>query len=267
MHFSSQSSALFDVSTADGLNVTPSSVSSAIPSTILAVALSNEMPARTMYAVATSSGQAQLYKVDLPNLQSMGQVVVTSTTGQLVAYANANPTSGAATIAAYNTNQVIQASAISSPLVTRVLDSLGRPVYGARVTYTSSTDGVVLNPPSSFTNSDGYAQTLVTAPAASGQFTVDASSAGTPGTTFTLTVPGSNSGGGGTGGGTSLAAIKVLSGNGQVILEHFQATQALTVLLTDANGNPAANQPVNFSITQGRGFDRRPDSGQHGHRQ
>ena len=252
--YSSQVNQLYDVSVSTGLNVTPSVLQSAIPTNVTSIALSNEIPARSLYAIATANGTTMLYKVDLSSNQAIGQFSITAAPGQLVAYANANPTSGGTSITGYNTGQVVQAGAVSVPLVARVQDSLGRPVFGARVDFTTAATGVTISAVSAFTNSDGYAQTYVTAPATPGAFEVDAVSPGTQGAAYTLTVPGGTTGGGGTGGGgTPVAAIKIAGGNGQILLEQSFTTQPLAVLVTDTSGNPTSGVPVHFAITQGHG--------------
>lgn len=249
--YSSQNNNLYEVTVQSGLNINPSSLLSILPSQIGQFALSNEVPARSLYILAVNQGSNNLYKVDLPTTNIVGQFLVSNAAGQQVAYANANPTSGGATVTAYNAAQVVQPGAISLPLVARVQDAAGRPVFGARVDFTTTVAGAVINPASAFTNSSGFAQTFVTAPTAPGPVTVTAASAGATSATYSLTVPGS--GGGGGGGGTSLASIVIDSGNGQVIPEQFLATQPLTVKVLDANGNPAPNVPVTFTITQGKG--------------
>ena len=247
--YSSQNNTIYDITVQTGLNINPSALLSVIPQNVGGFAVSNEIPSRTIYITGVASGQNTLYKVDLTNNTIVGQFVIPNNPGQIVGYANANPTSGGTVQTALNASQIVPAGQVALPLVVRVQDSLGRPVFGARVDFTTTATGAFLSQASAFTNSEGFAQTLVTAPTTPGQFTVNAASAGTQPVSFTLTVPGT----GGGGGGNTLASIRILSGNGQIVPEQFLATQPLTVLVTDASGNPAPNVPVTFNITQGKG--------------
>lgn len=247
---SSANGGLYEAVIQSGFNLNPSPILSSIPNNVGSFAVSNEIPARTMYVTAAANGQNVLYKIDLTNNSVLGQVTIANASGQVVAYPALNPTSGATTLTAYNSAQIVQPGAISQALVARVQDSLGRPVFGARVDFTTTTAGAVLNPASAFTNSDGFAQTYVTAPTVPGPVPITAASAGTGGASFQVTVPGTTGGGGG---GGSLASIKIVSGNGQIVQEQFLATQPMTVLVTDVNGNPASGVPVTFTITQGIG--------------
>jgi uncharacterized protein (TIGR03437 family) len=249
--YSSQNNTLYEGTIQGGLNLNPSPIASVIPSNIGAFALSNDIPARTAYITATANGQTNLYKVDLGSNTVAGQVSVPTGAGQVVAFPAANPTSGATTITPFNATQTVNAGAASLPLIARVQDSQGRPVFGARVDFTTATAGAVITPASAVTSSEGFAQTVLTAPSTPGVLQVSAATAGAQAATFNITVPGASTGGGG--GSTNLAGIKIVSGNGQALPEQFPTTQPLTVLVTDANGNPAANVPVKFEITQGTG--------------
>jgi len=248
--YSSSNNSLYDVTVATGLNVVQSSLLAVVPPSVGGFVVSNEIPARSAYLTAVSQGVNTLYKVDLTNNTIVGQITVGNNPGQLVAYANANPTSGASVLTALNATQIVQASQVALPLVARAQDSSGRPVFGARVDFTTAAGGGVLTSASAFTNSEGYAQTTFTAPSAPGAYIVTAASTGTAPVDYTLTVPGI----GGGGGGNTLASIKILSGNGQIIPEFFFATQPLKVLVTDALGNPSRGVPVRFQLTQGRGI-------------
>ncbi len=47
--------------------------------------------------------------------------------------------------------------------------------------------------------------------------------------------------------------LSIVSGNGQVTLQFFNTTLPLTVQARDANGNPLANLPLTWAVTQGNG--------------
>ncbi len=252
--YASQNNKIYEITVANGINIIASTLQNLLPNIITGIAVANDSPARNAYVLAVTNGINSLYKVDLATTSVVSSFTVPNAAGQIISYAAPNPTSGAVTLAAFNATQTVQPGATSLPLVVRLQDSLGRPVFGGRVDFSSSAATGTLNPVSTTTNSDGYAQTYAIVPSTPGGVTITATSPGvaTPGT-FTLTVPGSGGGGGGGGGGTQ-AAINILSGNGQVITEFSPFTQSpLIVQVTDANGNPAPNVAVTFSITQGKG--------------
>ena len=243
---------LYEITYATGLSVNPSVLNNSLPKQVRAFTITNEVPSSTMFALATNEqGLTYLYKVDLVNNQVVGQIPATDAAGQVVAIAAINPTSGGSTMTLYNVSQVLTGGGTTLPLVARVLDSLGRPVAGVRVDFATVAASITLSSTAANTNSDGYAQVFATVANSPGTNTITASTPGAPSADFSVTVPGG--GGGGGGGGTTLAAIKIKSGNGQIIQENFRATQALTVVLTNADGTPAVGSSVVFSITQGKG--------------
>lgn len=145
-----------------------------------------------------------------------------------------------------------------------MLDASGLPVYNAPASFTTdSTTGLIINTPSSTTLAEGYAQTTVSNPTPSASCPSAACTVtltvGSATTAFTLNVPASSSGGGtggGPGGGTVSSQVTVFSGDGQVIQENggTPPNNPLTVLVTDANGNPLPNVQVQFAVSSGPGF-------------
>ncbi len=235
--------------TVDPLNIDVSPLASTVPfllNSITGVAISNEIPARYLFATVNVNGQPGLYRFDLANNSASGQNPIPNQTGVL-SFTSAAATQGAATILLYNNNQVLAVSSKSLPLIVRVLDGSGRPVRNVPVKFEPSAGATVANPTVT-TTGEGYAQTTVTSPATSGQFTVTVTVGTTATSTYTLSVSGTTGGGGG-----GDAGVFIVSGNGQLVKELFQANAPLVVLVKDVNGNPLAGAAVTWTITSGKG--------------
>jgi len=89
-----------------------------------------------MFAVVNNGAYAKLERIDLStNLVSVQQFPVTNI-GNMV-YVAVPPESGAGGFLTYNTTQTLTASATSAPLIARILDSTGRPLYKGRTPFRS----------------------------------------------------------------------------------------------------------------------------------
>lgn len=249
---SSEGAALYDV-TFSPFNVADSALSTIAPThNVVAAAVSNELPAaRYLFLEASYNNQTILQRIDLTTNQPAGQTSLGSASAKL-AYLYIPPQSGASSFLQYNDNQTLAANTTTPvPLVLRVMDSAGRPVWNANVTFSTSAAGASIATPNVTTSADGFAQTYVTAPDVAGSFTVAVGVSGsTQGVSFTLTVPGSTPGGGG---GTAAGGTFIVSGNGQLVIEDFPAGAPFVVIVKDATGTPVPNTPVSFAITQGHG--------------
>ncbi|MEO7144338.1 MAG: Ig-like domain-containing protein [Bryobacteraceae bacterium] len=252
---SGTTSNLYEIST-NPLNITNSSLlNGALPSgvNIAAIAASGEVPngssvIAALYVVASANNAETLYRVDLNANTASGSAGIATPVSAL-SFTSTAPTSGAATILPYNNNQVVGASASSQPLIVRVLDANNRPVWNTAVTFATTNTAVAIQNTSVATSADGFAQTTVTAPSAAGQFTVTAAAGTSATTSFSLSVAGNGSTGGGGTAGTGTTTI--VSGNGQLVTASTQTTVPLVVLVKDSNGNPIVATPVTFSVTQG----------------
>ena len=228
--YSSNLTTLYDITTSS-LSGVPSLVltaalSSAAAQNVLAVAISNEVPAHYLFVVIANGSQPYLSRVDLTsNTESVRQGSPGLSTS-LMQFAGVPVQTGAATIVQYNNPQIVNPGKTSLPLIGRVFNSAGQPVYKLPVTFSiDSSTGVIINNPSPTTNADGYVQTTATIPAAGATCTNGACNitltAGGASATFTLTVPGSGGttgGGTGTGGGTTAPSqVNIVSGNGQLV--------------------------------------------------
>lgn len=150
------------------------------------------------------------------------------------------------------------------PFGVRVINSVGAPMFNVPIVFTSITGGASLVGPSTVsTNAEGLAYVTATAPAAPGEFTINASVQGSGLTTsFTFTVPAQGGGGNpgdpsNPGGGT--ARIVILEGNGQVVREgefpkEGETTPKRTrVVLYDAAGKPVPGANISWVVSQGGG--------------
>ncbi|MSV27770.1 MAG: hypothetical protein EXQ52_03370, partial [Bryobacterales bacterium] len=133
-------------------------------------ALSNGTVSRYLYL---AQGRA-LNRIDL-NLNQLSGTAPLGFDGGKLAYAGPASTSPVTGFLAYNAKQTVLPGGTSIPLVVRLHDASGQPVYNAPVTYTTDAAGVVIESPSTTTNAEGFAQTVLTAPATPGSFTVRAS--------------------------------------------------------------------------------------------
>lgn len=218
---------------------------------VLAVTTSNEFPTPRYLFIGTTNG---LSRVAIANnlIGNPLPLITPPVSGTGVAFAGPSSTAAAAQIFGFNKNQSVAGGAQYQPLIVRVVDSNGQPVSGATVNFTSNNATALLAPANATTNAQGYAQTIVTAPNAVGDFVVTATSGGAT-TTFPLTV--ATAGGGttpGGGAGTS-GGLSIISGNGQGIRENFQSTELLAVEVRDTSGNVVPNANVVFTITSGSG--------------
>jgi hypothetical protein len=211
---------------------------------ILGGGVSNELPQpRFLYLLAPTT----IYRIDLATLQLAGQVGLTAIPKSLSVVAPAS-TSPPTSVLKYNDNQTVAPLATSLPLIVRALDSLGRPVSGVAVSWTTAQPGAVIRAFSAATSGEGYALATVQAPSAAATFTVNATIAGSLVATFTINV---GTGAGGPAG--PVGGIRIISGNGQVIRQFSATPDPLVVEVRDSAGNPVASTPVEFSIAQGLG--------------
>ena len=242
-----------------------------IPNVILsaqaAVTLSNDLgvPGRNypQFLFAVSSGTVDgtgidnLYRIDPASSLLTSQVPLLSTTPGAVAYfaptfTNNTPT----TVLQYGDNQMLLPGGVSLPLVVRVLDQNGLPISGTGVNFQPSAGTVF--PVDTVTGADGYAQTIYTAgslPADIGSVSI-AATVGPVQQNFAINV--------GTGQTAFPAALGIVSGQGQVLLENpiteqLPSVAPFTVLATDSNGNPLAGALVTFTVTSGVGGLTSPD--------
>lgn len=217
---------------------------------ILDAEISNELPnARYLYVIVNNGGSRSLQRIELtaePSVSSQATVTLADANLSLV---NVPAQAGGATFQLFNNNQVVQAGlAAGLPLVFRLLDSTGRPVFNSPITVTTTSTATVV-PSTVNTNIDGIAQVRVTAaPATPGAFQITLTAPGSVNGSFTLTVPGDTGGGGG-GGNPGVASLFIVRGNGQMLSEGATVVTPLTVVARDAAGAPVAGVTVNFDGT------------------
>lgn len=241
---------LFDVTTSP-LGAQDTSLSAHLPAgRVLGVAVSSELPsARFLFALIDNGNQTNLLRIDLANNTISAQVLALINSGRFQ-FLGVPPQQGAASFLQYNNNQTLQHGGTTLPLITRVLDGLGRPVFNQTVVHSVEAGSpVVIANPEVVTNADGFVQTTVTVPDSPGIYTINVR-AGSATTTYTVVVPES---GGGAPGGPQL--ISILSGDGQLVQE-FNATSIyhpLKVKIVNNQGQPLAGVPVTFQVVEGNG--------------
>jgi uncharacterized protein (TIGR03437 family) len=223
---------------------------------VLGAAISNEVPsALYLYVLVATNGQNNIYRINLSTNQISTQVGA-AVTGGTMQFVGVPPQSGAGFFLQFNDNQTVAQGKTSLPLIARVLDLTGRPIFNMPVNFTTDpANGIVINTPNPTTNADGYVQTTITAPATQGTYTITLT-AGTANTTYTFNVPGTGgSSGGGSGGVTQ---VTIVTGNGQLVQQGYSTNfggngDHLTVLVTDVNGVPLPGVSVDFEVTSGTG--------------
>ncbi|MBM3775849.1 MAG: hypothetical protein FJW37_11910, partial [Acidobacteria bacterium] len=196
---------------------------------------------RYLYLLTTTN----LHRIDLFQSQASGSVTLLSTPGS-ISLAGPNSSGSVSGFQQFNNNQTLASGATSLPLIVRAYDASGRPLNGVPVTFSAGVSGVGIQTPSTVTNSDGFAQTTITAPSAAASYpgAVTATIGNVLSASFSFTV--------GTGTPGSAAAFEITSGNGQ-ILNPGSHSQPLVVTVRDSAGAPVANSQVTFSLTTGPG--------------
>jgi uncharacterized protein (TIGR03437 family) len=248
---------LWDVAP-DFSQVGVSALNSVLPATsVFSIALSNELPtAQYLYALIGSGTQASIYRVVLTTntVNSQASAALGPGTLQFAIVPPTVPGTNPTGFIQYNATQTnLAAGATALPLIARVLDPIGRPMFGVPVSFTGD-PSLTIVPANSTTNEDGYVQAIVTmgtSAEAPGNYPVTltaGSGSSIATTTFALAIPG-GVGTGPTGGGPN--QMTIISGNGglyQAQNASFATTSALTVQLLDTNGNPLVNQSVTFTV-------------------
>jgi uncharacterized protein (TIGR03437 family) len=233
--------------------VCPSALNSVLPATsVLSMAFSNELPsAQYLYALVGSGTQASIYRVALSTNTVTSQASAVLGTGTLqfaIVPPETNPTNFI-TYDALQPNLAVGATAL--PLIARVLDPVGRPMFAVPVTFTGD-PSLKFTAVTSTTNKDGYAQATVTLGQTPGAYpvTLTAGSGTTVATTtFSLTIPGGALPTGPTSGPNQMT---IISGNGQLFRAqnpNFGISAPLTIQLLATDGKtPLVNQDVTFTI-------------------
>lgn len=236
--------------TVNPLTLATTGVLLASKSGVRATAVSKELPAAKYFYAVTSTSLSQGVFAS-SQTQDLSQAVVPGVL-QLAGPASTAAPTGVTKI---NDLQTVIAGATLQPLIVRLWDANGLPVFGKTVTFSTDVDGVTIETPSPLTTSDGYASTRITVPSAPGiPISVTASPDGWTGSSiiFTVSVGGGETGGGG-GGTPTVGALSMYSGNGQVIVAGSSTTYPLRVRLTDASGQPLLGVTIGWSVTSGPG--------------
>ena len=134
-----------------------------------------------------------------------------------------------------------------TPFTVMVTDANGNPVSGTSVTFAVTAGGGTLTSVLVSTSAQGLASATLTMGPNAGGNTVTAASAGLSGSPVTFSATGTPTGAG------TAATLVAVSGNGQTGTVGQQLANALTVEVTDANGNPVSGTSVSFAVTGGAG--------------
>jgi len=218
---------------------------------VSSAAVSNERPSARFLYLFIPAASSPLIRWNLATGGIDQQIGASVQSGTSLTFAPIPPQTGATNFLRIDSVQTLGAGA-NSTLSAQVLDSLGRPVFSVPACFTADSSTLTIANPSQVSNSDGWVQTAITAPALAGSYNVTLGvgpsclSAPTASTTFAITV------GGTTGGGTS-PQFTIISGNGQLIRQTVAAPQPLTVKMTDASGAPVSGAQVDFAVAQGTG--------------
>ncbi len=210
-------------------------------------------PATTSLFYLTSSG---VTRVNLATLTTSGTIPSTLPEGAL-SVVQPEASGQNTNYILYGNNQSVAVGTISQPLAVRVFDANGVPQAGVNVAF-SGPSNLLITSPTSNTNSLGYASTTVQVLSGTGQMTIGVSIAATTSASFALNAVAGTGGTGGTGGTTS-GSLQVVNGQGQLIDAYHVVSESsfngkpFQVLVKDGNGNPAPNQPVVFTLSQGLG--------------
>jgi len=245
---SNQTGALYEITTSP-LNINPPQFSGINPFTnVTDIAVSGEVPNSRFMFVATPGS---LHRLDLSSnpAQGSGQVGIPTQPGPLV-HVNAQNTGTPTTVLAYNTAQTAAPGGTYLPLMARVTNSVGRPLFGVNVLFTTDNPNAQIQGAQATTNVEGWAQTTVIAPPTAGTFNVTAAAGpgpNQPTATYTLTAATGSTGGPSTG------LVSIASGQGQMVSEQFLLTEPMVVRLRDNNGNPVAGQVITFALASGSG--------------
>jgi uncharacterized protein (TIGR03437 family) len=221
------------------------------------LAFSNEIPPRTLWYTRPitnldGSTSRRLVQAGLTSFdQNIQEQNLQFTQNLEMTFLSPGVTSGGTRILGFNTTQTTTGGQRTGlPLVSRLVDSLGRGIYRGQITFASANPAVVVQNPQVVTGVDGWAQTFVTVPNVPGTYTVVATGGQnvTP-TEYTITVPGVA----GPGGTVSQGGIYVVDGNGQLNREGFGLAAPLIVQLLDANGIALSGQKVVWTLIRGTG--------------
>ncbi len=241
---------LWDVAP-DFSTVTVSSLANVVPVTsVVAMAVSNEAPtAQTAFLLVGGGQLSTIYRVALNSntVTSQGSAAFNSGTLQ---YAYVPQEANPSLFLDYNTPQTVAVGAKTAPLIARVLDAAGRPVFNVPVSFTDPSGTITFSNVTQVTNADGYVQAIATVGQTPGVYPITLT-AGTSGsnvatTSFSITIPG-----GTTTGPTGVNQMSIVFGNGglyQAGLIHFDS-EPLTVQVVDTNGNPLSGVAVTFTVT------------------
>jgi len=251
---SSATRILYDVSPSP-FALTPAVIGVLPTSNVVAATVSNEVPSsRYLYLLFSD---LNFYAVNLANNRVDLTFTLDPAKGSILSFVSIPAQSGADHLSVINASQTV---APNTPvlLVGQVLDSVGRPVMGASASFSADgTSGITITNPSIVTTAGGWAQTMVTAPAAAGNYTVNLSSPGLSSVSFAITV---STGSGGNTGGSGTPTMSIVAGDGELLRQN-QSTNStdthvpLTVKIVDENGNPLSNVSVTFAVeTGGIGF-------------
>jgi uncharacterized protein (TIGR03437 family) len=248
---------LWDVAP-DFSSVVPSALNSVIPATsVLSIALSNEIPtAQYLYTLVAAGSAANLYRVALSTNTVSGEASAALGPGTLQ-FSIVPPETNPSGFIQYNASQTLSAGATAAPLIARVLDPTGRPMFAVPVTFTDPSGTLkfagggtpIAGGVAETSDEDGYVQTTVTVGTTPGSYPVTltaGSGTSTVTTTFALIIPGGTVG---PTGGTS--QVVIVAGNGQLweaYDSHFNGI-LMTVQVNDTNGNPLPNVAVAFTVT------------------
>ena len=257
--YSSAQQSLYQLGIGAGGNITinGANIGAAPISFVSGVAISNEVqfnavPVAHYLFVSTAAGAQQpgtLYRVDLtqgPTITAQNSLPVLTMNQQFGAldYIGLPSAGPAVDLLVYGNNQIVNPSTTSLPLVVRAVDGSGKPVTGVPVTFAASINSASVSPTSATTGSNGYAETILTAPSNSTSLTVTATAGKLQGE-FTITV--------GTPTTTGGAKMAIVSGQGQIIAPETSTAEGLpyaplTVAVTNISGGPASGVPVVFTI-------------------
>lgn len=226
-------------------------VSGSVPQGITSIEATSELP-RARYLLLTTP--SSLYRLDVQANQLSDPIGKQNTETVVVSQP---PATGTATGSlAYATTQTVAAGGTSAPLVVRVYDANGLPLSGVSVVFSTTTPGVTFATPNTASGVNGYASTTLAVPSnlTTGSIPVTASIAGGLRTAqFNITVGNPNLPGIGTLNPFVRPGLQILAGQGQAVWARFPSEEPLRVRLNDAQGNPIANAPITWRVTQGTG--------------